>query len=258
MKTLFFLMVIANVALFMWEYKTGAFAPVIETTSQNTDLDQEQILLVSELKNIPQPIIPAPVSEPPVAETALIEETGTTSEVLPSASESIDESVLKDSAAKETVMRCYEVGPFVNNKIYQAWMNRLKDIESDIKLVSRDEPIASSYIVYYPVAETVAQSEVDIQMLKNHGIKDLWLLTGEDNNKISLGVFSTEASALTMKNELLAKGINAEVKARYKIKAQKYALIKGDGKVTERLDALKKTYPQLAVKQIPDATQSCW
>ena len=68
MKILFFLVVIANVALFMWEYKTGAFVPVTETSEQNADSDQEQILLVSELKNVPQAITPAPVSEQPVTE----------------------------------------------------------------------------------------------------------------------------------------------------------------------------------------------
>lgn len=258
MKTLFFLVVIANVALFMWEYKTGALAPVIETTLQNTELDQEQILLASELKNIPQPTISASVSEPPAAETALTEETGTVSEVSLSASEDIDKSAPMDSAAEETVIHCYEAGPFANNKAYYAWTNLLKDIESDIKPISRNEQIASNYIVYYTVAETAVQSGADMQMLKNHGVKDLWRLTGEDNNKISLGVFSTETSALTMKSELLAKGINAEIKTRYKNKARKYALIKGNDKVMERLDVLKKTAPQLTIKQIQDATQGCW
>jgi hypothetical protein len=259
MKTLFFLVVIANVALFMWEYKTGALAPVIETTSQNTDLNQEQILLLSELKNIPQPILPAPASEPPVEETALIEKIDAVS---PSVSESVDKSAPKDpiiTTADKIENHCYEVGPFINNKLYLTWASRLKDIESNIKQLSRKEPIASSYIVYYQTAETAAQTETDIQMLKNHGVKDFWLVTtGEDKDKISLGVFSKETSALAMKSELLAKGINAEIKPRYKTKARKYALIKGDGKLTERLGVLKQTYPQLSVKQISDTTQGCW
>ena len=93
MKALFFLVAIANVALFMWEYKTGAFVPVIETSEQNADSDQEQILLVSELKNIPQVLIPAPVSEQHVAETAATDKADNpilVAEPFPAISESLD------------------------------------------------------------------------------------------------------------------------------------------------------------------------
>lgn len=46
MKILFFLAVLANVALFMWEYKYGAFEEAIEADQQ---WGKEKILLVSEL-----------------------------------------------------------------------------------------------------------------------------------------------------------------------------------------------------------------
>lgn len=88
MKILFFLVVCANVALFMWEYRTGAFAPVIEISEQDADSGQEQILLVSELKNVETRLIasppPAPVSEPPVTGTAA-------PEPLPAISEGIND-----------------------------------------------------------------------------------------------------------------------------------------------------------------------
>ena len=269
MKALFFLVAIANVALFMWEYKTGAFVPVIETSEQNADSDQEQIQLVSELKNVPQVITPAPVSEQSAAEnisTGEADKLALVPESLPAISKNIDNPALEKPTAGDSNIsnadkieeRCYEVGPFVNQKTYQSWVNRLKDIESEIKSINRDEQIASNYMVYYPAAETELESENNIKMLKNYGIKDLWLLTGEDKGKISLGLFIKEENALKMKNELFAKGINAEVKAKYKIKPQKYALIKGDDSVMERLDILRKTYPQLPVKQITDDTQGCW
>jgi hypothetical protein len=267
MKILFFLVAIANVALFMWEYKTGAFVSIAETTEQNADLDQEQILLVSELKNVPQVMAPAPVSEQPIAETAATDEAGKPALVAePLPAESIDKSAFEKTTANDSNIsdadkieeRSYEVGPFANKKIYQSWVSRLKDIKSEIKPINRDEQIVSNYMVYYPAAQTELESEDNIKMLKSHGIKDLWPLTGEDKGNISLGLFIKEETALTMKNELLAKGINAEVKARYKANSQKYALIKGDDKLIERLDVLKKTYPELLVKQIPDVNQACW
>jgi hypothetical protein len=112
-------------------------------------------------------------------------------------------------------------------------------------------------MVYYPAANTDFETEDNIKMLKSRGIKDLWLLTGEDKGKISLGLFIKEENALTMKNELLAKGITAEVEARYKTKSQKYVLIRGDDTLIEHLDVLKKTYPELLVKQTTVGAQGC-
>jgi len=129
MKTLFFLVAIANVALFMWEYKTGAFVPVTGISEQNTDLDQGQILLVSELKNATEAITFAPVPDQPAAGNASSVEAGKRAlvpESLPAISESIDKPALEKSKANYTNIidankieeRCYEVGPFANDKAY--------------------------------------------------------------------------------------------------------------------------------------------
>lgn len=269
MKTLFFLAAIANVALLMWEYKTGAFFPVTETSKQHADSDQEQILLVSELKNVPQPIAPAPDSEQSEAanvSTDIVGKSAQIPESSPPISGNVDKPALEKSAASDSAIsnadniekHCYEAGPFADNKAYSDWLSRLNDTESEIKPISRDEQIAGKYMVYYPAAKTQAEYEANIKMLKNLGIKDFWPLSDEDKGKISLGLFTKEESAFTMKNELLAKGINAEVKARYKTKSQKYALLKGDDKLMERLNVLQKTYPQLVLKPITDDAQGCW
>lgn len=47
MKILFFLAVLANVVLFMWEFKYGAFE---RTTQASQQAGQERILLISELQ----------------------------------------------------------------------------------------------------------------------------------------------------------------------------------------------------------------
>ncbi len=47
MKVLFFLVLLANVALFMWEYRQGAF----EQDSKAAQQGREPIVLVSELRN---------------------------------------------------------------------------------------------------------------------------------------------------------------------------------------------------------------
>lgn len=299
MKVFLFLVALANVGLFMWEYKQGAFAPSADIAEQYDSPDQERILLVSELKNVQQvqasgpkldtavglektPAIAAPsISlkgldaslsaensaarpvEQKKAETAL-------SESAPSDKEKSDQPGLEskpvqpiiaaaekaqDSDAASEPVSCYEAGPFVNGNAYQLWKRELNAPKEAIKSLSRDGEVVSDYLVYYPAADTKQQAEANLKMIKDKGINDLWLLTkGKDNGLISLGVFKNESRALAMKSQLLAKGIQAEVKPRYIPKPQKYAQIKAGGKVQARLNLMKQTYPAVVVKQI----NQCW
>lgn len=48
MKILFLLAALANVTLFMWEFKHGAFEPAVKTSQQSI---REPIVLVGELKH---------------------------------------------------------------------------------------------------------------------------------------------------------------------------------------------------------------
>jgi hypothetical protein len=320
MKFFLFLVALANVGLFMWEYKQGAFAPSADIAEQYDSPDQERILLVSELKNVQQaqasgpkpdtaaglektPAIAAPsislkgleasgnnlLAEqlsPPMdklateaglsaensaarpieqknAETALPEsahsdkaksdQPGLESKPAQPVMSSAEKAQAGD-AANEPVS-CYEAGPFVNGNAYQLWKRELNAPKGAIKSLSRDGEVISDYLVYYPAAETRQQAEANLKMIKDKGINDLWLLTkGKDNGLISLGVFKNESRALAMKSQLLAKGIQAEVKPRYIPKPQKYAQIKAGGKVQARLNLMKQTYPAVVVKQI----NQCW
>jgi len=131
-------------------------------------------------------------------------------------------------SSEKTPVVCYEAGPFANDGDYTAWRNKLSVAQgSTIQTVSRDEQTISSYLVYYPAAKTLVESEANLQMLKDHGVNDLWLFrTGGDKGQISIGVFKNESRALQQKSQMLAKGITVEVKARYKTKIQKYAQVK--------------------------------
>ncbi|MGZ8163452.1 MAG: hypothetical protein ACXWTT_11370 [Methylobacter sp.] len=272
MKILFFLVALVNVALLMWEYNTGTFEEAIDTSDQKTLQNQEDILLVSELKNNLSNVLQAGKHEPDSVEHSLSPESdgiGIDNTVLENpmpglklndsaitATEKLGES---DKNTGVNPVICYEAGPFVSDKVYQAWMKQLTAVKDSIKPIIKDAQVLSDYQVYYPAAETLIESEANVQMLKNQGINDIWLLrTGEEQGQISLGVFNKEGRALIMKNQLLAKGINAEVKARYKIKPQKYALVRSNSKVMESLEVLKKAYPEFTVKEQSDSINSCW
>ncbi|MBF6648251.1 hypothetical protein [Methylobacter sp. BlB1] len=320
MKFFLFLVALANVGLFMWEYKQGAFEPSADIAEQYDSPDEESILLVSELKNAQQAQASGPkpdtAADPKKTSAAtvpsvslkgleapdnnllaeqlslpmdkLVVEAGLPAEnsaarpidqkkaekALPESAHADkeksgqprleskpDQPIIaaaqkaQDSDAASEPASCYEAGPFANGNAYQLWKRELNAPKAAIKSLSRDGEVISDYLVYYPAAETRQQAEANLKMIKDKGINDLWLLTkGKDNGLISLGVFKNESRALAMKSQLLAMGIQAEVKPRYTPKPQKYAQIKAGGKVQERLNVMKQTYPAVVVKQI----NQCW
>ena len=241
MKIVFFLVTLANVALFMWEYNKGAFKPVIEILQ----VDQEPILLVNE-KPVEHKQTVAEDKSPPLGQNDL-----TTADSQKPAPAIQDKDVEKNTnSSKETPVICYEAGPFADDDGYAAWRNRLNVAEGTIQSVSRDEQEISSYLVYYPAAKTLAESEANLKMLKDQGINDILLFkAGEDQGQISIGVFKNENRALLQKSRMLAKGIKAEVKARYKTKTQKYVRFKNDDKVLKSLNDFQKAHPEFTVKQ---------
>jgi hypothetical protein len=58
MKILCLLVLLANILLLMWEYRSGAFTAHKENTEQHVIYGKEQIFLVHELKKEPHPLLP--------------------------------------------------------------------------------------------------------------------------------------------------------------------------------------------------------
>jgi len=264
MKILFFLMLTANIALFMWEYKAGALAPAgstIEKPRSNELINEDSILLLSELKpgdlkNAPPGAVPADRPASVSTETEDTPDTGILTDSNGEPPETKDAGQIDDHDIAPLL--CYEIGPFSNASTYQKSISLLSDTSNIITPLTKSDQVANKYMVYYPAAETPAQSQANLQMLKNRGFNDLWLLkSGKEQGQISLGVFSTEERALAMKNRLLAQGLKAEIKTVFKPKSQQYALLKTDGNSLERLDVLQKTIPGLTIKQLPNDGDNC-
>jgi hypothetical protein len=60
MKILCLLVALANIFLFMWEYRNGAFVEPKTNAGQTAIIEKEQIILLQELKKEPQPLLPKP------------------------------------------------------------------------------------------------------------------------------------------------------------------------------------------------------
>jgi hypothetical protein len=223
MKILFFLVAIANVTLLMWEYKTGKFAARV-VSAQQTAAGKEAIVLLAELKPAPPVIAKTENTAPPAIKPAPPPEKP---EAIP--------------------VHCYEAGPFTHQAEYQHWLSAMTSVYA-VNPASKDERAVSRYIVSSP-ANTPKETDATVQLLKKHGISDFFMRRTEAGDKeISLGIFSSEERAAIMQQQMLTKGINVKIKAEYKIKPQKYLLIRVDNNSLELLAELRKSYPRITVK----------
>jgi hypothetical protein len=251
MKTVFFLVALANIALFMWEYNKGSFEAGIASSETAAYPGQEKIALVGEQDNDrPRERVVAGDSVAAVEPQA---DSG-----LPLNPEPDNKNEVAQLAKKKDRVSCYEAGPFDVDRSFEIWYRQLASSGTEIKAISREDKAVDDYLVFYPAAETMEQSEADLQMLKDQGLKDFWVVRkGAEKGQILLGIFSREERAIKMKSQLQAKGINADIRARYKNKTQKYALIKGGGDTLADLEVLKKTYPNIAVNPRQNAEENC-
>lgn len=247
MKALFFLILLANAAVFMWEYKTGA----LENYNYEVELPQdlEPIRLVSESV----PAQPQPSTEPmPIVdasgqggqldkpEAKATDQVSSSPEQLAQVENEVPARALQEknqpvenpAASAKTEERpenkCYEAGPFATETDYQTWLKQLPVTNPDLKQIYKEGHVISSYLVYYPAGDTDEQAQDNIKRLKEKGITDLWLIRkGEDAGLISLALFKGESRAQVMKDELKRqKDIDAQVKPKYVAGKVRYVQIK--------------------------------
>jgi len=212
MKIFFYLLATVNIAFFMWEVKQGAFTKPPVPNEISKAVTPEPIVLVSELAKD-------------------------------------DSSLASDNLVKGSSIRCYLAGPFSNQSSYRKWLKNLRMDPKNVTLTSKDDLTIDGYIVFYPAAETMEKAQENIKMLKAKGVDDVWLFdSGEQKAEIALGSFNDEDRAMLMKKEMLAKGIAAEVKPKFKSKIQHYVGLKGDNKLLETIQDLKASFPQVELE----------
>lgn len=120
-----------------------------------------------------------------------------------------------DSLQKD-VSQCLEVGPFDNPTHLSGWLNKKHFDRSQIETFSRNTRIVSDYIVYFPAADTMAESEENISVLRNMGVNDVWLFRqGELKGAISLGIFVRKSRAELVRDEMVRRGVAAQITERY-------------------------------------------
>jgi hypothetical protein len=241
MKTAFFLVLLANLTLLMYEYHRGAFDRAAEVPAPEAAMLREPIMLASERKGEPQSAKPTRVAEAVQDQDSMRKTT---------------DAVQQN--AKPAALVCYEVGPFANEQILKDWSKAAIEIRGAVKPVMRNAQEIIDYLVLYPTAGTRQDIKAAMQLLHEQSITDAYpLATGEHKGHISLGAFHREAQALRMQKDLQGRGVEAVVKPRFKEASRKYALFTGAGAASGRLDELRKKYPALPLKALPADDPAC-
>lgn len=116
---------------------------------------------------------------------------------------------------------CYEIGPFGKAAAAKSTVKSIDAAGGKAKSRSKTVDEHDGYLVVYPAADTFEQSMGNIQMLKQHGVEDVWLLgEGELRGAISLGFFETRQRAVILQNKFAEQDIITQVKPRVQKKQQ--------------------------------------
>lgn len=108
--------------------------------------------------------------------------------------------------------RCYSLGPFSSESKSTDAAKQLSKNGIEVKLQKSSERVQEGFWVLLPPAENREQAKQTIRELKKKGEKDFFLVvTGEQLNGISLGVFAQSESAQRRLNQVKKMGFSAVV-----------------------------------------------
>ncbi|MDD1612434.1 MAG: hypothetical protein LUQ57_04760 [Methylococcaceae bacterium] len=250
MKTAFYLVLLANLTLLMYEYHRGAFDQVAEAPAPDVNMLREPIVLVGEQEGGQQS-----ATQTALAQTNHDQDGSQKPEAMPEPAE----QPLVQQKAEPASFVCYEAGPFANEQILKTWSKEVNEVQGDVKpLMKRSQEIIG-YLVLYPTAGRHEDIKSAMQVLRDRGIRDAYpLAAGEYMGYISLGAFRRETQAARMQEDLQGRGVEGVVKPRFKEAELKYALFTGLDDISGRLSEMKKKYPNIQLKALPDTDPNCF
>lgn len=247
MKTVFFLLLLLNIALPLWQWREtepeassdSGLPPILLEHEYRTaqrgalieDVYQRQ-LAVAEAIEIVRPGLGArDGSELPDVEGLLL---ANARPVIVTTVVPTPAVASQEQKEKQSLMTCYQIGPFVDQPSLALWL-RNRDLKAASTLV-RDVEEPLDFQVLYPAAKNPEQQRINKQMLNEKGIVDLWTIpVGDNKGAFSLGVYSDIQRANLFRKQLSEKGINAEVKQRFKTSQQYYAKLMLDKAQREQI-----------------------
>ena len=174
MKILVYLLLLANLSVFVWHFRWSGDAqrPAV---AESTDTDSApRLVLYREYRLRPEPVPAEPATEPEQAvESATdIEE---------------PEEVVATVAARQ----CFTLGPFARQADAKRVSGYLDELGINAARRMTKDKTRKGYWVFLPPAESRVAARETLARLKAQNVKDYFrVVTGAQKNAISLGVFS--------------------------------------------------------------------
>lgn len=115
---------------------------------------------------------------------------------------------------KELTARCYTLGPFKTKEDANAVREQLTTVGLPAKRRLSKDNSRKGFWVLLPPEASRQQARQNIEQLKEKGIKDYFLVvTGEQTNAVSLGVFSQTDTAQRRMDEIKALGFSPKLQS---------------------------------------------
>jgi hypothetical protein len=222
MKFIFFLLLAANIAFFLWEVRSEHSDDGIRHMALNLPDSTERIKLLSEVpassigqpSSPPEQLLPAPAPMTP-AKAAKLKKA-----LLLQPAPGVTITALAPDQAAATpppvqIPGCWLLGPYaeeLNARIAQEDVAR--KVQQTV-LVNRSAGVADGYWLLYPRAANIEAGRDNRRMLLDKGIHDLWLFDrGELAGYISLGLYQTREGVEQAQKKYFERNIATEIRAR--------------------------------------------
>ena len=252
MKWIVGLLLLANLALFGWMRWGGMLTVDADAVTAQAPLNADKIKLlalqplsasapVSAVSGVPLTL--SPIASAPAAATAVS---------APAASApAVSAPVAVAPPAAPKAASCAEWGEFSGDDLARA-QKALATLALGDKLTQRSVEQDHGYWVYIPPMKKRAQIEKKIAQLKEHGVKDYFVVLekGRWLNAISLGVFKSNEAAQNFLDSLDTKALGP-VKLgvrKSKLKFTVFVLKGLDAGMLDKINALQKGFPDSELK----------
>lgn len=206
MRGFFFLLLLTNLALVAWQY----FEQRGQTESINIyrgiPLVNNGLALISELPKDERPPLREGEEEIPSADEIEAQFVAETEDV---SSEQEADLVQSDGAGEASALMCYRIGSIESKAELNALVKRLAARGAEVLEQGQAQGTKNSYWVVLPAYRNRKKANEAAEILARRRVKDFFIVrSGEHENAISLGVFSTKERAERRYDEI------ANLKAR--------------------------------------------
>lgn len=269
MRTLFWILLLANVILFAL-MQGGVLSGSEQAYQALPPLHEEKIRLLGAPSGSAQDtVVPAPapstVAAPlgvtaqaappaPIAAPASAPSPVSAPAASPASAPVAPAPEIKPAPAiKPNRLVCLEWGDFSGSDLKRA-TEILSGMQLGDRLNQRQIEYSKGYWVYIPPLKNKSAANRRVSQLKKLGIKEYFIVqdAGALRYAISLGVFKTQEAALNHLNELKAKGVrSARIGERAsKLKTIMFVLSEVDSSIEGKLTAVKKDFPGSELKSV--------